>query len=94
MTLALATRGYLCHSRSILVPVPAPEPPRLTGIAGQTPDLTGVATTRRRPPIVISAKRKTPEIVGAVESAPMQPAKPPTVRGVSQVPTIRKVKKD
>lgn len=94
MTLALATRGYLCHPRSILVPVPAPEPPQLTGVAEQTPDLTGVVTKRRRPPIVISAKRKAPEIRGAVESPPEQPARAPTVRGVSQVPSIRKVKKD
>lgn len=94
MTLALATRGYLCNPRSILVPVQAPEPPRLVGVAEQAPDVTNVSTKRRSPPIIINAKRKEPEIRGATESPPTQPVKPPTVRGVSQAPSIRKVKKD
>lgn len=94
MTLALASRGYLCHPRSILVPVPAPEPPRVIGVAEQAPDVTNVATKQRKPPIIINAKRKEPEIRGATESPPTQPVKPPTVRGVSQTPSIRKVEKD
>jgi hypothetical protein len=63
-------------------------------VVEQSPDVTKVVTKRRRPPIIIDAKRKSPEIRGATESPPATSVQPPTVRGVKQAPSIRKVKKD
>lgn len=94
MTLALATRGYICQARQIPVPVVIPGLPTID-VTEQKPDVTKVLTKRDKAPTIISAKQGKPVIQGATTSAPTPPVPSPSItKAKKQTPTIRRVKKD
>lgn len=90
MSLALASRGYLCVPLRLLPRVDLP-----TGtVTEAVPQIIKVDVTRDRPPIVRRASTPVPEIRGAEKTAdPTAPSSPSITKGTTLVPTIRKVKK-
>lgn len=91
MTIALATRGYLCGGFRM---DPAIPPPTMH-VSSQEPIISDVRADRGQPPSITSAKMHTPVVRGAETSPPASVPSSPTITGaVSQAPVIRKVKKD
>jgi len=92
MTIALATRGYLCFPLRI---IPDLGTPRIDAIQDDKPAITASAIDGAKTPSIIGASTATPRIGGAT-TAPVPVAdQAPTITGAKvQTPTIRKAKKD
>ena len=89
MTLALATRGYLCHCRIVNVG----EGPAIVAAEEATPVVQGTTMTQSPAPKIRRGKKVEPTIQGAVEEPDPPPAKPPSGKGKKIAPIIRKAKK-
>lgn len=90
MSLALASRGYLCVPRMFLPNVELP-----TGtVTEEIPEITKAFITRDTAPSIKNVIVEGPEIRGATTTpGPTEPDPPSIVTATAITPTIRKVKK-
>ena len=92
MTIALATRGYLCFPLRV---IPDLGTPRITAATEDKPGITASAISGEKTPIIIGAATDKPQVGGAtVAPAPTPDAAPTITSAKIQTPTIRKAKKD
>ena len=89
MTLALASRGYLCLGRKLISTIFGPGP----GIVSSellSPDITGAAKSLEDTPEILGAGVKEPSATATVVSVPPTPDSPQIVGGDVLTPDIRK----
>lgn len=92
MTIALATRGYLCFPLRV---IPDLGSPQITGVVEDQPGITGSAVSGAAAPVIVGAAVSKPQIGGATVEAASTPDASPTITSAkTQSPTIRKVQKD
>lgn len=74
MTLALATRGYLCRGRAGVVPLPCGPGPDIISIESVEPDIIAGAVELPEPPSIVSGEFPAPYITGdpSLPTAPVQ----------------------
>lgn len=92
MTLALATRGYLCRH---VVTGPPRDPPSITDVRVDTPSIQTTNFQELSAPSIVAANPGAPMLRGAVQDPqPADPGSPSVVGGASLVPIIRKATKE
>ena len=88
MTIALATRGYLCFNRQL--PSVCGPGPTITAIEEIAPDISGGAVVAEEGPDIAGGDILTPDISGAAEEPQPQPVEGPVISsGDDMVPTIK-----
>jgi hypothetical protein len=79
MTLALATRGYLCFGKRV-EQVFGPGP-KIIGVKEEKPDIDGSAVTAPPGPSIIGAGLKGPQITDASNPTPPPAGPTPVITG-------------
>lgn len=78
MTIALATRGYICLRRGVPICGPGPT---ITAIEDVAPDIHGTAVVADPAPEITGGDVMAPEISGAAEVQEPPAAEPPIISG-------------
>lgn len=92
MSLALATRGYLCPGIRL---VSSYEPPRITATDPVEVGISGARRDGIEPPVFKAGASVKVDVRGATAQPTAQPPDSPSiVGGRKQKPSIRKAKKD
>jgi hypothetical protein len=92
MSLALASRGYLCTRVNIIAPV---DPPAITSSEVDAPRIGQAGLREDAPPKIVGAATGQPTIRGATEDQqPVTTGKPSVTSAATDSPTIRSAKKD